>query len=222
MTGSVTGPMSALHVFDMDGTLLRGTTALDRAVTAAGRLEPLADLEAGFAAERITAAEFAMEMRALWTELSPELVAEVVSASPWIEGIAEVCSDIAHRGERSMLITMSPDFFAQHLLEFGIDVVAASRFPALPFAQSIDPAGILEPADKVRLAEEERIAQGLAPSDCVAYGDSMSDLPLFGVLENTVAVNAEKSLERVAAVAYRGDNLVTRTRWRASSWRRRR
>jgi phosphoserine phosphatase len=200
--------MSALHVFDMDGTLLRGTTAPIELSRRLNRLEPLADLEAGFAAERITAAEFALEMRALWTELSPDLVAEVVSASPWIEGIAEVCSDIADRGERSMLITMSPDFFAEHLLEFGIDVVAASRFPALPFAQALDLAGILQPADKVRLAEEERIARGLTPNDCVAYGDSMSDLPLFGALENTVAVNADENLERVAAVAYRGDNLL--------------
>ncbi len=200
--------MSALHVFDMDGTLLRGTTAPIELSRRLNRLEPLADLEAGFAAERITAAEFALEMRELWTELSPELVAEVVSASPWIEGIAEVCSDIADRGERSMLITMSPDFFAEHLLEFGIDVVAASRFPSLPFAHALDPAGILQPSDKVRLAEEERIARGLMSSDCVAYGDSMSDLPLFGVLENTVAVNADESLERVAAVAYRGENLL--------------
>jgi phosphoserine phosphatase len=199
--------MIALHVFDMDGTLLRGTTASIELSRRLDRLAPLADLEAGFAAERISAAEFAMEMRALWAELSPELVAEVVSASPWIDGITDVCSDIAQRGERSMLITMSPGFFAEHLLEFGIDVVAASRFPALPFTQAVDPAGILEPADKVRLAEQERIAHGLTRSDCVAYGDSMSDLPLFGVLENTVAVNGDEGLERVAAVAYRGGNL---------------
>lgn len=199
--------MTALHVFDMDGTLLRGTTASIELSRRLDRLEPLADLEAGFAAERITAAEFAIQMRALWADLDPELVVEVVSASPWIDGIREVCDDIAQRGERSMLITMSPDFFAEHLLEFGIDVVAASRFPALPFAQEVDPTGILEPADKVRLAEQERIAHGLKLSDCVAYGDSMSDLPLFGVLENTVAVNADERLEQVAAVTYRGDNL---------------
>jgi phosphoserine phosphatase len=200
--------MSALHVFDMDGTLLRGTTASIELSRRLDRLEPLAALEAGFAAERISAAEFAAEMRALWTELSPELVAEVVSASPWIDGISAVCGDIADRGERSMLITMSPNFFAEHLLDFGIDVVAASQFPGLPFAEPIDPTGILEPADKVRLAEAERVAHGLMPHQCVAYGDSMSDLPLFGVLENTVAVNADEGLEQVAAVAYRGESLL--------------
>jgi phosphoserine phosphatase len=119
-----------------------------------------------------------------------------------------VCGDIRDRGERSMLITMSPDFFARHLLSLGVDVVCASQFPPLPFAEPIDPSRILEPADKVRLAEQEREARGLARADCVAYGDSMSDLPLFGELRNTVAVNADPSLEAIAAVAYRGDSLV--------------
>jgi phosphoserine phosphatase len=103
---------------------------------------------------------------------------------------------------------MSPDFFAEHLYGLGIDVVAASRFPPLPFAAPIDPAGILEPTDKVRLTERELASRGLAVQDCVAYGDSMSDVPLFSMLDNTVAVNADEALERIAAVAYRGDSLM--------------
>jgi len=199
--------VGALHVFDLDGTLLRGTSAAIELSRRVGRLEPLAELERGFAAEEITAAEFARATRALWHDLTVDLVAEVVAEAPWIEGIEDVCRDISGRGERSMLITMSPNFFADHLGARGIDVVRASRWPPLPFASSVDPAGILNPADKVRLAEEERAAHGLSRSACVAYGDSMSDLPLFGVLENTVAVNADPELERAARVAYRGGDL---------------
>jgi phosphoserine phosphatase len=199
--------MSALHVFDMDGTLLRGTSAAIEISRRVGRLEPLAELERGFAAEEISAAEFAFATRELWHDLTEELVAEVIADAPWIEGIEDVCRDIAGRGERSMLITMSPNFFADHLAARGIDVVRASRWPPLPFAGSIDPAGILSPVDKVRLAEEERTTHGLPRSACVAYGDSMSDLPLFAILENTVAVNADSELERAARVAYRGEDL---------------
>jgi phosphoserine phosphatase len=199
--------MTALHVFDMDGTLLRGTTAAIELSRRMGRLEPLAELERGFAAGEIAPADFAIEMRALWVELTAELVAEVVADAPWIDGIEDVSWDIAERGERSMLITMSPDFFAEHLGARGIDIVRASRWPAPPFAAPIDPAGILSPADKVRLTEAERTAHGLGRHACVAYGDSMSDLPLFAVLENTVAVNADAALERAARVAYRGEDL---------------
>ncbi len=199
--------MTALHVFDMDGTLLRGTTAAIEISRRVGRLEPLAELERGFASEEISAADFAARTHALWEGLTAELVAEIVAEAPWIEGIDDVCADIARRGERSMLITMSPDFFAAHLGARGIDVIRASRWPAPPFAAPIDPAGILSPADKVRLTEAERAAHGLPRAACVAYGDSMSDLPLFAVLENTVAVNADPALERTARVAYRGEDL---------------
>jgi phosphoserine phosphatase len=110
-----------------------------------------------------------VETHALWADLTVELVAEVVADAPWIDGIEEVCADIAERGERSMLITMSPNFFAEHLGVRGIDVVRASRWPAPPFAAPIDPAGILSPADKVRLTEAERAAHGLPRGACVAY-----------------------------------------------------
>ena len=73
----------------------------------------------------------------------------------------------------------SPDFLARHLLEMGFDEVMASRFPALPFRGPLDPGGILTPGDKVRIVDELRARHGLPGSRCVAYGDSMSDAPLF-------------------------------------------
>lgn len=191
----------------MDGTLLRGTSAAIELSRRVGRLEPLAELERQFAAEEISAAAFAVATRSLWSDLTAEVVAEVVADAPWIEGIDDVCRDIAARGERSMLITMSPNFFAEHLAARGLDVVRSSSWPPLPFVSPIDPAGILSPADKVRLAEEERARHGLDRRACVAYGDSMSDIPLFAVLENTVAVNADPAVEQAARVAYRGEDL---------------
>jgi phosphoserine phosphatase len=107
-----------------------------------------------------------------------------------------------------MVITMSPDFFARQLLEFGFDDVAASRFPALPFREPLDPAGILTPGDKVRIVDETRARHGLPLERCVAYGDSMSDAPLFRHLTKTVAVNADHHLAELAALSYRGDDLA--------------
>jgi phosphoserine phosphatase len=200
--------VTALHIFDMDGTLLRGTSGPIEISRRLGCLEALYELERGWAAADITELDFALAIRELWHDLTPELVAAVALDAPWIEGIEAVCADIAARGERSMLITMSPDFFANHLLSLGVDVVCASTFPPLPFRAAVDPAGILTPTDKVRLAESERRAHGLPRRACVAYGDSLSDLPLFAELDNTVAVNADATLERIAGVVYRGEDLT--------------
>jgi phosphoserine phosphatase len=89
----------------------------------------------------------------------------------------------------------------------GFDEVVASRFPPLPFTGPLDPAGILDPADKVRIVEDLCARYRVDPSRCVAYGDSMSDAPLFGWLNATVAVNADDHLAELAVVDYRGDHL---------------
>jgi phosphoserine phosphatase len=192
--------VSALHVFDMDGTLLRGTTAALEISRRLGCERTLVELERRFADGELEAWEFAVAVRGLWGELAPSLVASVVADAPWIEGIDEVCADIAARGETSMLVTLSPTFFARHLLDRGLDVVHGSVW-----SDPIDPSTILTAGDKVRLAEAERLRLGLEPSSCVAYGDSGSDVELFAHLANTVAVNAVPGL--VGAAEYRGDDL---------------
>lgn len=199
--------MSALHVFDMDGTLLRSTTANLQISRRLGRLAAMQDLEDRFAAREMAEPAFADELHALWHDLTPELVAEVVADAPWIEGIEDVCTDIAARGETSMLITMSPEFFARHLHRRGVEIVRGSVYPPLPFSGPVRHEGLLTPADKVRLAEAERRRRNLPPEACVAYGDSTSDGPLFDALPHTVAVNADTRIAATATVAYRGEDL---------------
>jgi phosphoserine phosphatase len=198
----------ALHVFDMDGTLLKGTTASLEIARHLGCTAELDRLEARFAAGEIGTRTFASGIHGLWQSLTAAAVATVFGACPWLDGIPGVCADIRERGERSVVITMSPDFFARHLLGLGFDDVVASRFPALPLREPLDPSGILTPDDKVRVVDELRARHGLARSRCVAYGDSMSDAPLFRQLDKTVAVNADHHLADLAAVSYRGDDLA--------------
>jgi phosphoserine phosphatase len=200
--------VTVLHVFDMDGTLLRGTSAGLRIASVYGGEAELLALESRFAAGDIDTRGFAAAVHGLWTGLTPAVVVAAFTGSPWINGVADVCADIRGRGERSAVITMSPDFFATHLSEWGFDTVVASRFPAPPFTTPVDPAAILTPQDKVRVVEDLRNTYGIDRSRCVAYGDSMSDAPLFRHLDITVAVNADEHLAGLAAVSYRGDDLT--------------
>ncbi|GAB3978238.1 hypothetical protein GCM10029978_070360 [Actinoallomurus acanthiterrae] len=200
--------MGSLHVFDMDGTLLEGTTASLQIARRLGSTAELVELEARFAAGEIDTRGFSAAVHRMWRDLTPSAVADAFASSPWLTGIREVCADIRERGERSMVITMSPDFFARHLLELGFDEVVASRFPALPLVEPLDPANVLTPDDKVRIVEEICERAGLAHSRCVAYGDSMSDAPLFRRLAKTVAVNADHHLADLAVLSYRGNDLT--------------
>jgi phosphoserine phosphatase len=200
--------VTTLHIFDMDGTLLEGTTASLQIARHLGSTAQLVALEARFAAQEVDTRGFAAAIHELWRDLTPLAVSDAFAASPWLTGIPEVCADIRGRGERSVVITMSPDFFARHLLELGFDEVVASRFPALPFVEPLDPANILTPGDKVRIVEEMCSRYGLSRSRCVAYGDSMSDAPLFRQLTKTVAVNADHHLAELATLSYCGNDLA--------------
>ncbi|WP_173092702.1 HAD family hydrolase [Actinomadura verrucosospora] len=201
--------MTHLHIFDMDGTLLTGTTANLQLARHLGTLTELHALEARFAAGTLDTRGFSTEIHRLWHHLTPDHVTAAYTASPWLTGIPDVCADIRARGEHSAVITMSPDFFARHLLDLGFDHVIASRFPPLPFTTApLDTSGILTPDDKVRIAEELRTRHGLTTGQCLAYGDSMSDAPLFRHLTNTIAVNADHHLAGIAALDYRGTDLT--------------
>lgn len=200
--------MTRLHIFDMDGTLLMGTSASAEISRQIGTSSQVRELEKRFAAGEVDTRGFAAAIHALWRDLTPEMVADAYARANWIDGIAAVCADIRARGERSMVITMSPDFFAEHLYAEGFDSVVGSRFPPPPFASTLDPVGILTFADKVRIAEEQRRALGLTRIQCVAYGDSMSDAPLFRHLSTTIAINADHHLADIAAADYRGDDLI--------------
>lgn len=201
--------MTALHVFDMDGTLLRGTSASQRIAAVHGSEEQLLALEERFAAGQIDTRQFGVSIHGFWTGLSSAMVASAFAGSPWMNGIDEVCADIRDRGEHSAVITMSPDFFANHLSAYGFDTVVASRFPPLPFAAPVDPEAILTPQHKVDVVDRLLSRYGLDPSRCVAYGDSMSDAPLFRHLSATVAINADRHLAGLAAAEYRGDDLLS-------------
>ncbi|WP_329549043.1 HAD-IB family phosphatase [Streptomyces sp. NBC_01356] len=199
--------MSRLHVFDMDGTLLRGTTASLEIARRLGCATDLVRLEESFAAGAVDPFGFASEVCRLWRGLTPRITQEVFDRAPWIGGLHEVLADIRRRGERSVVVTLSPDFFADRLAAFGVDEVVASRFPTLPLTTAPDPAGILAPGGKVTAVDRIRRVQGIDRNSCVAYGDSGSDIPLFRELGHTVAVNATASLRELARFHYDGDDL---------------
>jgi phosphoserine phosphatase len=83
--------VAALHVFDMDGTLLVGTTANRQIASIHGSEAPLVALERRFAAGEIDTRAFAVAIHQLWQDLRPDMVAAAFAASPWMTGVAEGC-----------------------------------------------------------------------------------------------------------------------------------
>ncbi|MEV4437425.1 HAD-IB family phosphatase [Streptomyces sp. NPDC049577] len=199
--------MSRLHLFDLDGTLIHGSAAAVEISRQLGVETEIGELERAFAAGRLTPPRFAALAVELWADLTERQVAAAFEAAPWLDGIREVWTDIRARGERCAVISLSPSFFVERLLDWGADAAHGSRWPDVPFRGPVDPAGILDATAKVRIADELCATYGLGRADCVAYGDSMSDAQLFAAVPVSVAVNADHHVRDIAVHAYRGRDL---------------
>lgn len=195
--------MTRLHVFDMDGTLLRGaaTVELSRHL---GTFEVADGVERAWNAGELTDLQFWETVLPLWENASEAEIDAAFGAAAWIEGVPEVFADIRARGEQIAVISQSPHFFVRRLegwgahRTFGSDVVPG-RAPTTD--------ALLTVQDKVDITLGLLADLGLSEEDCVAYGDSRSDVLLFERFTRTVGINPTELLRERCAVVYEGLDL---------------
>lgn len=199
--------MPLLHLFDLDGTLMYGSAAPVEISRQLGLGTEIAELERAFAALEIGPQEFSVAAHALWSELTPAHVRAAFDGSPWLAGIREVWQEIRERGDYCAVISLSPSFFVDLLLEWGAHAAHGSLYPEVPFTRPVEVAGILTPEAKVTVADRLCARFGVTRGDCVAYGDSMTDAVLFDVVPVSVAVNARPYLAERATHVYTGRDL---------------
>ncbi|MBL1083290.1 HAD-IB family phosphatase [Streptomyces actinomycinicus] len=199
--------MPRLHLFDLDGTLLHGTTAPVEISRQLGLEAEAVALDRAIAAGRIGPPEYAAQVYDLWMELTEAHVRAAFEAAPWLARIREVWAEIRSTGDYCAVVSLSPSFFVELLLDWGAHAAHGSRFPAVPFTEPVDPSGVLSAAAKVAIADRLCAEFGVARADCVAYGDSSSDKELFAVVPVSVAVNADAHLAGLATHSYTGRDL---------------
>jgi len=195
--------MSKLHVFDMDGTLIRGSACL--AISDhVGELETVLLLEERWAKCEIGHVEYYELCLPLWKGLTEEILEKCFQSSAWISGIAEVFDDICQRGETIAVITLSPNFFVKKIKRWGAHhTFGAIVEPGVP----PKPELVLTPESKPEIIKQLVTEMGISLDDCVAYGDSSSDEPLFKFLTHSVAINASESLRAISRKEYDGWDL---------------
>jgi phosphoserine phosphatase len=195
-----------LFVFDMDGTLLVGTTACLEIARTAGTIDQLHVLERQFAEGEIDANGFAKAIGALWGLIDEQIVRAAFEATPKLANIRAVTGLIRRGGGKSCLITMSPHYYARLFYDYGFDFIAASQFPGSA-DEEILPEKILNPKDKAVLVSRWCNQLGFERNRCIAFGDSMSDYLLFKELKHTVSVNGDPTLRSLARYCYDGSDL---------------
>ncbi|CAL9517697.1 hypothetical protein SUDANB105_03743 [Streptomyces sp. enrichment culture] len=199
--------MARLHLFDLDGTLLHGTSAPVEISRQLGLEAETVALDRAISAGEMDPPEYARRVHTLWAKLTEAHVAAAFDGAPWLARIRDVWAEIRARGDYCAVVSLSPSFFVERLTGWGAHAAHGSRFPAVPFTEPVDPAGVLSAAAKVLIADRLCQEFGVTRADCVAYGDSLSDKDLFAAVPVSVAVNADRHLTGIATHAYEGKDL---------------
>ena len=203
VSNSSEGGAGCLHVFDMDGTLLRSTATIELA-RHLGHLEGGQEIEERWFQGTISDTEFWLRLLEMCKGASAADIDEAFHNAPWMAGIEETFADIRSRGEAVIVISQSPAFFVRGLERWGAHETYGSAVElGLPLSES---ATLLAEA-KVAITESALAVRNLSVQQCVAYGDSSSDLGLFATLPHTVAVNPTPELDALAATRYVGTDI---------------
>ena len=192
-----------LHVFDMDGTLLRGAATIELA-RHFGKPTVGQDIESRWLAGSISDQEFWQILLDICAEATEADLDAAFQSACWMTGIVDVFTDIRARDEIAIVITQSPAFFARRLQRWGASETYGSD---VEVGRPLPPSATLLPEDKVRITKDVLGRHRLTEHACVAYGDSSSDLDLFAWLPHAVAVNPSPAVAELASASYVGTDL---------------
>ena len=178
-------------VFDLDGTLLRGSTVSLLLARWVGREEEMDELERAFHGHEISNRVVADTSAGWLTGRSVDEAWGVLRSGLWIEGIAETVGALGAAGVSLLLGTITWSFAAEMLREScGFDAVSGTEMPVNDGVLSGMVSRYFDEHDKVSFVEEWCIQNGYSMSQVAAIGDSRSDVPLFRRVGLSIALNA--------------------------------
>lgn len=186
-------------VFDLDGTLLRGTSVSLMLAEWLGRTREIAELERAFHAHEISNSVVA-DVSAGW--LARQHTADVwrvLAEGPWIAGMAEAFQTLTASGASILLGTITWSFAAEMLREpYGFAAVSGTEMQAADGVLSGTVSRYFDEHDKARFVEEWCAQRGYSMSQVAAVGDSRSDIPLFRRAGLSIALNATPDAQEAA------------------------
>jgi phosphoserine phosphatase len=177
--------------FDLDGTLIRGTTVCLEMGRLLGHLDKIRDLEARYARSEISNTEVASQDALAYRDRSVSDIEQAVLGIPLIEGFAEVVAALKQQGVHVLLVTVTMSLAARAIArKYGLDGYAGAEMGEINGRLTGQVAAHFEERDKVRFVQEYGRKFGINLSKCAAIGDSRSDIPLFKEVGLAIALNA--------------------------------
>lgn len=178
-------------VFDLDGTLLPGTSVSQYLAEVIGRGDVLAELERRFRDHAISNKEIADATASWFADQRVDAIWAKLEAAPWINGMAATFDALRAAGCGLLLGTVTWHFAAlmlQH--KYGFAAVSGTMMDIENGRLSGVVSGYFDEYDKARFVRSWCEQNDVAMVEVAAVGDSRSDIPLFRAAGHAIAINA--------------------------------
>ncbi len=187
--------------FDMDGTLIRNTDSVRYLCTLNGNSDALKEIEKLESDGDISWIEADHLKARLISGLHVAQVREKFKANiELIQNIEQVVVYLRESGIRSVLITAGPIQVASVLgTQFGFDGVYGSLYEVENQKFTGEIVHHLGADGKVRCLEDFCSKHGIGFDQCVAIGDSESDVDVFKMCERSIGINYSDAIEGKAS-----------------------
>ena len=181
-----------LASFDLDGTLVTGTSICQHLGIRLGHRNVIEELEAQYAAGEITNREVADRDASYYRGRRVSEIREALESVPIIGGAEETFVVLREQGLRIVIATVTWSFAARIVADrFELDAWSGCEMGE-------SPDGVLsgfvrrhfDEFDKVEFVRGCCDDHGIAMGEVIAIGDSRSDDPLFGSVGYSIALNA--------------------------------
>jgi phosphoserine phosphatase len=190
--------------FDLDGTLLRGTSVSAATAEWLGRAGELDALERDYAAGRVSNAEIASVSAPWFAGVAVADAEEALAGLSWIEGIEDVVRALPFCAIATVTASWAAEWAARR---FGFAAWSGTEMAVADGRLTGVVAKHFDAQDKAAWVSDVCAARGVPLAEAVAVGDSRSDLPTFEVVGKSIALNADEAARAAADVAIDTDDL---------------
>lgn len=194
--------------FDVDGTLVPGTSSSVFLAGFLGHRDELAEAEDGYASGALDNRQVSELDAAGWAGVPERQVLGWLDGLPLVSGIAETVAWCWSNGLVPVLATLAWSPVGSYLADrFGFHSFSGPRLETAGGRFTGRVARHFDEYDKRDFALAWARELELDPLSCGALGDSRSDLPLFASVGVAVAFNASEDARTAATASVEDDDL---------------
>lgn len=196
--------------FDMDGTLIQGTTSNLFFAKLLGVEKEVIDLEYKLKIGEIDSSTFMVVISEIMDKLTVEYIKNNFHLLPIIDGIKQTLQYLRSANIVPILVTTSNILFADCFKErFGFEHVFGTVHEIMSCGRIGIGKKVCSSNHKIKHVQELVESLGGTMSEVIAIGDSFSDLPLFQKVGCSIAFNYDETLEGKADIYIKSNNIFS-------------